>query len=49
LLGLANKQGGFNYNDARSAAAFAEFASIGLINSLTLESLKHSEDASGQS
>ncbi len=44
LLGLANKPGGFNDNDARSAAAFAEFASIGLINSLTLESLKHSEE-----
>ena len=44
LLGLANKSGGFNDNDARSAAAFAEFASIGLINSLTLESLKHSEE-----
>ena len=44
LLGLANKQGGFDDNDARSAAAFAEFASIGLINSLTLDSLEHSEE-----
>ncbi len=44
LLGLANKAGGFNDNDVRSAAAFAEFASIGLLNSLTLESLKHSEE-----
>ena len=44
LLGLANKQGGFDDNDARSAAAFAEFTSIGLINSLTLESLEHSEE-----
>ncbi len=44
LLGLANKPGGFTGNDARVAAAFAEFASIGLLNSLTLESLAHSEE-----
>jgi PAS domain S-box-containing protein len=44
LLGLANKPGGFNDNDARLAAAFAEFVSIGLLNSLTLESLEHSEE-----
>ncbi len=44
LLGLANKPGGFTDNDARTAAAFAEFASIGLLNSLTLESLAHSEE-----
>jgi PAS domain S-box-containing protein len=44
LIGLANKPGGFNDNDSRLAAAFAEFASIGLLNSLTLESLKHSEE-----
>jgi PAS domain S-box-containing protein len=44
LLGLANKPGGFDDNDARAAGAFAEFASIGLLNSLTLESLEHSEE-----
>lgn len=44
LLGLANKPGGFNNNDARLAGAFTEFTSIGLINSLTLESLAHSEE-----
>jgi PAS domain S-box-containing protein len=44
LLGLANKPGGFDENDMIAAGAFAEFASIGLLNSLTLESLEHSEE-----
>jgi PAS domain S-box-containing protein len=44
LLGLANKPGGFDDTDARAAGAFAEFVSIGLLNTLTLESLEHSEE-----
>ncbi|MBU2550446.1 MAG: response regulator [Proteobacteria bacterium] len=36
LLGLANKPGGFSDRDADLAAAFAEFASIALANSLAL-------------
>lgn len=43
LIGLGNKPGGFNDNDARLSAAFAEFAAIGLLNSWTLESLELSE------
>jgi PAS domain S-box-containing protein len=44
LLGLANKPGGFNDNDTRLARAFSKFASIGLLNSLTRESLEQSEE-----
>lgn len=43
VLGLANKTGGFDENDARIAAAFAEFAAIGLMNSQNLEALERSE------
>ncbi len=44
LLGLANKPGGFDKNDAHLAAAFGELASIALYNSRTLESLVDSEE-----
>lgn len=44
LLGLANRPGGFNSNDAVLAEAFAELASIGLMNRRTLESLEQSEE-----
>jgi len=44
LLGLANKPGGFNENDARMATAFGEIASVSLRNSRTLEALEHSEE-----
>jgi PAS domain S-box-containing protein len=43
LLGMANKPGGFNENDARIATGFSEFATVALFNSQTLESLEHSE------
>ncbi len=43
LLGLANKPGGFNENDARMATAFAELAAIALWNSRTYEVLEKSE------
>ncbi|UCF62858.1 MAG: PAS domain S-box protein [bacterium] len=43
LLGLANKPGGFSENDKRMATAFAELATIALVNSRTLESLENSE------
>jgi PAS domain S-box-containing protein len=43
LLGLANKPGGFDRNDAGLATAFGEFAAIALHNSRTLGSLEHSE------
>jgi PAS domain S-box-containing protein len=43
LLGLGNKPGGFDENDARMAAAFGESASIALSNSRTRESLEASE------
>lgn len=44
LLGLANKQGGFNQNDIRMLLPFSELAAISLYNSRTLELLKKSED-----
>lgn len=44
LLGLANKQCGFTENDVRIATSFGELAAIALLNSRTLESLKHSEE-----
>lgn len=44
LLGLANKQGGFNDNDARLADAFGEFAAIALFNNWTLDMLAKSEE-----
>jgi len=43
LLGLANKPGGFDRNDAALATAFGEFAAIALHNSRTLGSLEYSE------
>jgi PAS domain S-box-containing protein len=43
LLGLANKPGGFDQNDARMATAFAELAAIALRNSRTYEALERSE------
>ncbi len=44
LLGIANKQGGFDENDARMASAFAGLASIALYNSWTLESVEKNEE-----
>ncbi len=43
LLGLANKPVGFDNNDARMAAAFAELAAISLRNSRTLKLLEKNE------
>ncbi len=43
VIGLANKEGGFDQNDARLAASFAEQAAIALRNSRMLESLTSSE------
>jgi PAS domain S-box-containing protein len=43
LMGLANKPGEFNENDAQLASAFSEFAAIALRNSQALESLEDSE------
>jgi len=43
LLGMANKHGGFNETDARLAMAFADFASIGLLNSRNMDALEESE------
>ena len=42
IIGLANKLGGFDDNDASLATAMAEIASIALDNSRTLESLEDS-------
>jgi PAS domain S-box-containing protein len=44
LLGLGNKPGGFNENDARIATAFGELAAVALYNSSILESLENSEE-----
>lgn len=44
VLGIANKPGGFNDNDARMASAFGELAAIALRNSRILESLENSEE-----
>ena len=44
LLGLANKPGGFEENDARIAAAFGELAAIALQNSRMLQALEESEE-----
>ncbi len=43
LLGIANKPGGFNENDARMATAFAELASIALFQKRAEEALRSSE------
>ena len=44
LLGLGNKPGGFNEQDAATATNFAELATIALHNSQTLEALEYSEE-----
>ncbi len=44
LIGLANKPGGFNDNDARLAGAFSELAAIALKNSINLEALEDNEE-----
>ncbi len=44
LLGLANKPGGFDENDARMAQAFAEFGAIGLLNWRAMKALEESEE-----
>jgi diguanylate cyclase (GGDEF)-like protein/PAS domain S-box-containing protein len=43
ILGLYNKSRGFTKNDALMAAAFGEFAAVGLRNCKTYEALKNSE------
>ncbi len=43
LIGLANKPGGFNEEDARIATGFGEIAALALTNSRNLESLENSE------
>jgi PAS domain S-box-containing protein len=43
LLGLANKPGGFNANDARLVGAFGELVAIALQNSRLIGSLEESE------
>jgi PAS domain S-box-containing protein len=44
LLGLANKPGGFDEDDARIVAGFAEFAAIALRSSQAAEALRDSEE-----
>lgn len=44
LLGLANKPGGFNEDDAHVAGAFTEMAAVALLNSRALEARQHSEE-----
>jgi PAS domain S-box-containing protein len=44
LLGLANKPGGFTEYDISMASAFGELASIALLNSRSLETLRSSEE-----
>lgn len=44
LLGISNKPGGFDENDARIASAFGELAAIALLNARTLESLADNEE-----
>ncbi len=43
LMGLVNREGGFTEEEARLATAFAELASISLLNCQMLESLEKSE------
>ncbi len=43
LLGIANKEGGFNEHDAELARAFAEFAAIGLLRARSGKALEESE------
>ncbi|HDZ18678.1 MAG TPA: PAS domain S-box protein, partial [archaeon] len=44
LFGLGNKEGDFNDEDTRLVTAFAELASIALLNTQTLDSLEKSEE-----
>jgi len=44
LIGLANKPEGFSEKDAGIASAFGQLAAIALLNSMTMESLKKSEE-----
>lgn len=44
LLGLANKPGGFNQNDAHLVSAFTELMSLALANSQAYTSLEKSEE-----
>lgn len=44
LLGIANKPGGFNENDARMATAFAELAAIALVQKRAEEELLKARD-----
>jgi PAS domain S-box-containing protein len=44
IMGIANKPGGFDMNDARIATAFGELAAVALINSRNLGALQVSEE-----
>ena len=44
LIGLANKPGGFNDNDARLLSAFGDIATIALLESTAVDDLKESEE-----
>ncbi|KKM12568.1 hypothetical protein LCGC14_1720050 [marine sediment metagenome] len=39
LIGLANKEGGFNHNDIKIVSAFSELTAIALNNSMMIENL----------
>ena len=45
LIGLSNKPGGFTDDDARLAGAFAEMASVALLNSKAAELLRRDHEA----
>lgn len=44
LMGMSNKPGDFNENDARLAKAFGELAAVALRNSMTLEKLEAEQE-----
>lgn len=44
LLGLGNKPGGFTENDTRIVSVFCEIVAVALHNSMTMGSLKNSEE-----
>ena len=44
VMGLANKSGGFRWEDARMASAFADFAAVGLEKNMAEEALRQSEE-----
>jgi len=46
LLGLADKPGGFDDNDAHLAAAFSEATAVALLNSRNLDRLRDGEESS---